>query len=189
VLANLEIGAASEAVEGEEEKEGDQGAGGVEKRVPGGGGARGDEGLVNFVEAGIGGGDEPGGGGPRPAPVGAAGADAAIEKNEEDEVFGEVGAFADEEMEVVDGVGGERGQEPAENGFDDGAGVEGREGVRGEKEDEKGPEDGGKPGTKPGGKKGFGRDAIADFVEIGGGARIAPGFGGGHGSRSGAWIL
>ena len=90
---------------------------------------------MNFVEAGIGGGNEPGGGGPGPAPAGAIGTDAAIEKNKEDEVFGEVGGFADEEMEMVDGVGGERGQEPAEDGFDDGAGVEGREGVCGEKED------------------------------------------------------
>ena len=35
------------------------------------------------------------------------GMDAAIEKNEDTEVFGQVGGFADEEMEMVDGVGGE----------------------------------------------------------------------------------
>ena len=35
MLANLEIGAPSEAVEEEEHEEGYQGAGGVEERVPG----------------------------------------------------------------------------------------------------------------------------------------------------------
>ena len=170
-------------VEGEEDEEGDKGAGGVEEGVPRGGGAGGDEGLMDFVEAGIDGGDEPGGEGPGPVPAFAPGADAAIEKKIEDEIFGEVSGFADQEMDRVNGVGGDGGDEPAENEFEDGASVGGGKGVRGKNEDECGPENGGEPGEEPGWKKGFGRDAATDFVEIGSGARVAPRFGGGHGRR------
>jgi hypothetical protein len=52
--------------------------------------------------------------------------------------------------------------------------------VRGSSEDNNTPKQGGPPGAEPGGNHGFGRDAVTDLVEGGGGARIAPGFGGGH---------
>ena len=49
-----------ETVKQEGDEESEEGAGGVEEGIPGGGGAGGDEGLMEFVQAGIGGGDEPG---------------------------------------------------------------------------------------------------------------------------------
>jgi len=93
--------AAEEAVEEVDDGEGGQGAGGVEEGIPGGGGARGYEGLVYFVEGGVGSGDEPGGPGPGPTPAGMREADSAEKDQIENEVLGEVRGFADE---VVDDV-------------------------------------------------------------------------------------
>src|SRR5579871_2960274 len=75
---------------GEEGEVGKEGADGVEQGVPWGGGAASDEGLVDFVEAGVAGGDDEGGDAPGPVPADAGTADAAEKQNAEDEVFGEV---------------------------------------------------------------------------------------------------
>jgi len=67
-----------------------------------------------------------------------------------------------------------------EDGVEDGAGVIGGKGVGGEGENEAGPEDGGPPGAEPVRGKVFAREAVADLLEIGRGAWIAPGFGSGQ---------
>jgi hypothetical protein len=172
--------AAEEPVEEVDDEEGDEGAGGVEERIPGGGGAGGDEGLVDFVEGGIGCGDEPGGPGPGPTPTDLGEADAAEEDQVEDEVFGEVSGLADEVVDDVELRFGDVGKQSVQDGVEDGAGVVGGEGVGGEGENEAGPEDGRPPGAEPVRGEGFAWEAVADLVEIGCGARIAPRFGSGQ---------
>ena len=105
-LAEMEVG--------EEDKVGDEGADGIDEGIPGGGGAAGDEGLVDFVEAGIADGDDEGGDAPGPVPAGASAADRAEKQNAEDEIFGEVGALSDDVVDVNDLAVREVGQEPAE---------------------------------------------------------------------------
>ena len=130
-----ELLAAEEEVEQEEDEEGGEGASGIEEGIPGGGGARSYEGLVNFVESGIGGGDEPGVERPGPVPAPAVAANAAIQQQVEDEIFDEMGRFPDQVVKGEDEVVGGRGQQPAEEGLDDVAGVRGGKGVGGGKED------------------------------------------------------
>jgi hypothetical protein len=55
--------------------------------------------LVNFIQHGVEGGDEPGENSPRPVPrtaIPARGTNTVIEENAENEVFREMGGFADE---------------------------------------------------------------------------------------------
>ncbi len=164
----------------EENEEGDEGPSGVEEGIPGGSVARRDEGLMDFVEGGVGCGDEPCGEGPGPMPADARTANAAVEQQIENEIFGEVRGFADEEVDGVKSRFAEGGREPAENDPENGGGVFGGKSVRGSGEDDGTPEQGGPPGAEPGGSHGFGRDAVSDLAEGGGGPRFAPGFGRGH---------
>jgi hypothetical protein len=165
------------AVEEVDDGEGDEGAGGVEEGVPCGGGAGGDKGLVDFVEGGISGGDKPGGPGPGPAPTGVSGANAAKEDHIEDEILGEVRGLADEVMDYLKLGSGEMRNEGVKNGIDDRRGVIGGEVVGGEGKDEAGPKDCGPPRAEPLWNDGLTRGAMANFVEIGCRAGIAPGFG------------
>src|SRR5437879_3642367 len=104
----------------EEEDDGcDEGADGVEERVPGRSGAAGDEGLVDFVERGIACRDRKGGECPRPAPSNARAAHTAKKKNIEDEIFREVRGLADVMVNDVELIGGQRAEEPVNNGDDD----------------------------------------------------------------------
>ena len=135
---------------------------------------------MDFVEGGVGGSDEPGGESPGPVPAAARSANAAIKENKEDEVFGEVSGLADEVVDGVNAFVGDGRNEPPENGFDNHAGVGGREGVCGGEENDGGPEQGGPPGAQPGRDEGEKGDAMPDLVEIGGGRWVAPGFGRGH---------
>ena len=93
-----------EAEPEEEHGEGEEGADGVKEGIVGGGGAADDEGLVDFVEAGISGGHKPGGKAPGPAPAFAVAANATIEQKTEDKIFGEVGAFADEMVNEIEPI-------------------------------------------------------------------------------------
>jgi hypothetical protein len=136
--------------------------------------------LVDFVKGGIGGGDEPGGPGPGPAPSELREADAAEEDQVEDEIFGEVRGLADDVMDGVELCCGEMRDQSVQDGVEDGAGIVGGEGVGGEGENEAGPQDGGPPGAEPVRYEGFAREAVTDLIEIGCGAWIAPGFGGGQ---------
>jgi len=79
----------------------EEGASGVEERVPRRSGAAGDEGLVNFVEAGVTRSDGERGEGPGPAPAFAVAAEAAKEEEIEDEVVGEVGGLAQSEIQGI----------------------------------------------------------------------------------------
>ena len=125
---------------GEKGEVGEEGADGVEQGIPGGGGAAGDEGLVDFIEAGVAGGDDEGGYAPGPVPADADAAHGAEKQDAEDEIFGEVGALANDVMDVDDLVMREVGEEPAEKRFDDAAGVVGGEDVGGHEEDPASPE-------------------------------------------------
>src|SRR5262252_4666310 len=87
-----------EAIKQKQNQERNQGARRIEKGVPGRSSARSHKRLVDFIEGGIGGGNEPSSKSPRPVPPTAAGTDAAVEKDVEDEIFGEMGAFADGEV-------------------------------------------------------------------------------------------
>ena len=143
----------SEVEVGEEGEVGDEGADGVEEGIPGGGGAAGDEGLVDFVEAGVAGGDDEGSDAPCPMPADAGAANATEKQNAEDEVFSEVGALTDDVMDVGDLVVRQKGKEPAEERFDDAAGMFGGKEIGGHEEDEPGPEQGGPPGAQPTGNE------------------------------------
>ena len=169
--------AAEETVGEEDCEEGGEGAGGIEEGVPGRGSSRGDERLVDFVEGGIGGSDEPGGEGPGPVPAGASAADSAKQEKVKDKVLREVSAFADEVVQVFELDMAEGVSQPGENTFEDGGGVGGGKGVRGREENEGGPEQGGPPSAEPCGEHRLRRDAGAQFFQRGSGARIAPGFG------------
>jgi hypothetical protein len=133
----------------EEGEVGEEGADGVEEGIPWAGGAADDEGLVNFVEAGVAGGDDQGGEAPRPAPADTGAADGAEEQNGEDEIFGEVGALTNDVVNVGDLAVGEVREEPAQERLDEVARVFLREEVGGHPEDEAGPEEGGPPGAEP----------------------------------------
>jgi hypothetical protein len=84
----------------EEGEVGKEGADGVEEGVPRAGGSAGHEGLMDFVEAGVAGGDDESGDAPSPAPAEASAADGAEKQNAEDEILGEVGGLADDVMNV-----------------------------------------------------------------------------------------
>ena len=107
----------------EEGEVGEEGADGVEERVPGSGGAAGDKGLVNFVEAGVAGGDDECGDAPRPAPTQAGAADGAEKQNAEDEIFGEVRALANDVVNVDDLAMRQVGKEPVDERLNEAAGV------------------------------------------------------------------
>lgn len=84
--------------------EGEEGADGVEKGIVGRGGAADDEGLVDFVKARIDCGHKPGGKAPGPAPAFAIAANATIEQEAKDKIFGEVGAFANEMVNEIEAI-------------------------------------------------------------------------------------
>jgi hypothetical protein len=76
-------------------------------------------------------------------------ANAGIEKQVENEIFRQMGAFADQVvMELEMGLAEGNGQ-PAQDFLEDRAGVFGRESVRGKEENEPTPEDGGPPRAEP----------------------------------------
>src|SRR5215472_7084425 len=62
------VGTTGEAIKQKQDKEGNQCAGRVKKRVPGRSSARGHKRLVDFIKGGIGGGNEPCSESPRPVP-------------------------------------------------------------------------------------------------------------------------
>ena len=156
----------------EEEEAGDEGADGVEERVPGRSGAAGDEGLVDFVERGIACRDRKSGECPRPAPSNARAAHTAKKKNIEDEIFCKVRGLADEKVDDGELVFGKGGKEPAKNRQDNRGSMIRGKGVGRKSEDATGPDDCRPPGAQPGGNE---RHAFSEFVEFRGGARIAPG--------------
>lgn len=167
-------------VEEEEDEEGKEGAAGVEEGIPGGSVARRDEGLMDFVQGGVARGDEPGGEGPGPVPADTRAANAAIKQSIKDEEFSEMRGLADIKVDDFKGRIAEGGREPAKNDPENGGGVFRRKRVRGSEEDDGTPEQCGPPGAEPAGKHGIGWNAVTDFVESGGGRRIAPGIGRGH---------
>src|SRR5260221_1547383 len=166
------ISVRTKAVEEEDQEEGDEGADGIDKRVPRRRRATDDEGLVNFVEDGITGSYGERGDGPRPTPTGASAASSTEEQQIKNEIFGKVGGFADEMVNNVDLMVCDGVEKPAEDGLDDGAGVRGRERIGRESEDDAGPGECRPPGAEPGGSQ---WDALAEFSELRSGARIAPG--------------
>src|SRR5206468_4433927 len=122
------------------------GAGGGKPGVVGGGGSAGDEGLMDFVESGVGSRGEPGRKSPQPAPALARAANPAIDQQTENEILSEVRAFADEIVNSVELAFGEA--RPGQQRLEDAAGVFGGEGVGREGKDDGGPENGGPPGAE-----------------------------------------
>ena len=157
-----------------EESEGEEGADGIEKGIVRRGGAAGDEGLVDFVHDGIASSDRKSGDAPGPAPAFAIAANAAINQEAENKIFGEVGALADEMVDEIELILREPGEEPVNEGRQDAGGVFGRERVGGEREDDASPGDGRPPGAKPCGDQQFVK-AWLHFRQLRGGTGIAPG--------------
>lgn len=135
---------------------------------------------MNFVEHGVSGCDEPGDESPGPVPAAALATNAAIKKQEEDEILHEMGRFADEMMGGIEVLRRHGGEEPAERRHDEAGGVFPREVIRRGHGYESSPEQGGPPDAKP--RKNWGRERIAkaNLVKIGGWTGIAPRFGSGH---------
>ena len=78
---------------------------------------------MDFVEAGVAGGDDECGDAPRPAPSDACSADGAEKQNAEYEIFGEVGTLPNDVMYVSDLVVSPLGEQPMKERFDDAASV------------------------------------------------------------------
>lgn len=155
-----------------DDKRSDEGANGVQQRIPRRCRAAYDEGLVDFVEGGIACGDGEGGKGPSPTPAGAGATNATEQKQIENEVFCKMSGFADEKVDDGELVSGKRGKEPAKNGQDNRGSVIRRKGVSRKSEDATGPDQRRPPGMQPRRNE---RHAFAKFVEFRGGAGIAPG--------------
>ena len=120
---------AAEAEPEPEGGEGEEGADGVEKGIVGRGGAADDERLMDFVHDGIACGDGEGRDAPRPAPAFAIAADAAVDQDAKNKIFGEVGALADDVVNEIELVFGEMGEKPFHEEGKNRCGVLGREGV------------------------------------------------------------
>ena len=166
-------GSAADTVIEKKKEDGEESSDGIEQRVVGGSGAAGDEGLMNFVQRGVEGGDRKGCEGPAPVPSGTRSANGAIEQNTKDEIFGEVGGFADEEMDAIDLIGGDGGDEGAQEGSEDETGMRGGESVGRQKEDKDRPEQCGPPGSQPGRRFGEG-STFTEFGQLGRGTGVAP---------------
>ena len=110
-----------------EKQEGGGGANGIEEGIERGGTTGSDEGLMNFIEAGIGGGQEPGREGGGPIPAATMSAQAAIEQQEENKIFAEVGELADDMVNEFDLLMREGGMKPKKYGLEEGAGMGGGE--------------------------------------------------------------
>ena len=173
-------GAIEEAAEVEDDEEGDQRSGGIEKGIPGRSVAESFEGLMDFVKGRIASGNEPGRKSPGPVPAAASATNTTVEKNKKDEVFDEVGGFAKERVNDFELALGNGRNEPAEDGPEERGGMVGGKRVGGGGKDDRGPEKRRPPSTEPGRNEGKKRSARTDLVESGSRARVAPGFGGGH---------
>lgn len=157
-----------------ENGEGEERADGIEEGIIRGGFAAGDEGLMDFVESGIAGGDKERGESPGPAPARAGTSNAAKEEKAKDEVFNEVGRFANVVVDQPKLRVGQTGYEPAENGLQDRGGVLRGEGVGGHDEDDDSPQESRPPDSHPRGDQQL-FEARLHFRKLGSGTRIAPG--------------
>ncbi len=150
------------------------------KGIPSAGATGDDKGLVDFVEHGISAGDEPGSQGRSQMPTASDAAQPSVEKQKENEIFREMGGFANEMMNQFQARMTDAGNEPAKKWLDNATGMFRRKRTSGTGEDEQGPEQGGPPRAKPVGKKRSGRNARTEASEFGCGPWIAPGFGTGQ---------
>ena len=101
--------------------------------------------LVPFVHAGIGDGDYQRPQGPLDPPARTFSAHAVENGNTKCSEFGDVGKFANQEVDQVESVSGNPGVEPAEKGKDHSRRVFSAEILHGEKGDDDSDEDGGQP--------------------------------------------
>ena len=105
---------------------------------------------MDFVECRISGGHQPGNKSPGPVPgIAAGGSNAVVEKKAENEVLREMRGFAYQMMDQFKVVRGDRGIKPAEERFEEEAGANRGERIRGEKKDDCGPEQGRPPSAQP----------------------------------------
>ena len=129
---------------------------------------------MDFIHDRIACGEGEGGDAPGPAPAFAIAADAAVDQEAENKIFGEVGRFADDVVNEIELSFGEIGKEPFHEDRENGRGVFRGEGIGREGEDQAGPSDGGPPGAKPGGNQQLVKVRL-HLRQMRGGARIAPG--------------
>jgi hypothetical protein len=167
-------GGAAEAEPEVEDGERKERADGVEKRIVRRGGAAGDEGLMDFVHNGVAcsygeSGDTPG-----PAPALAIAADATVEQNTKNKIFGEVRAFADDVVNEIELSFCEMRVKPLYDYGENRRGVVGREGVGRESENDASPDDCRPPGANPGGDEKL-VQARLQLRQVRSGAGIAPG--------------
>lgn len=113
----------AQAVKEADYHNGNEGADGIQKRIPRTGTAGSHKGLVDFVECGVAGGDEPGKHSRRQVPSTADSAQPAIEKQKENKIFRKMGEFPNDVVNEVQRCHADAGKEPAEKRLDDAAGV------------------------------------------------------------------
>src|SRR5215469_14109403 len=113
-------------------------------------------------------------------PASARPANPAINENEENKILDKVRRFPDEMVQEVDSLRRGRREKPAQDRVDEPAGLLPGKCIRRKNKDHPSPQQRRPPGTQPRSDHVFGRHALADLVEIGGGTRIPPGFGRGH---------
>jgi hypothetical protein len=157
-----------------EDDEGQEGTRGIEKGIVRGSFTAGDEGLMDFVERGIPGGDEERGKSPGPAPADAGASNAPKEEQAKNEVFNEVGRLPNVVVDHVKLLVGQTGYEPAEDGLQDCGGMLRGEGVGGHDGNHGGPKKSGPPDAHPRGDQQL-LEARLHLLELWRGTRIAPG--------------
>jgi hypothetical protein len=123
-----------------------EGARRVEQGIVRGGGAAGDEGLMDFIEGGVSRRNEPGGKPPKPAPTAVRAANTAINQEEKDEILGEMSRFSNQAVNGAKLM--LREMQPAEKPMQNASGVFGGESVRGEAENDSSPQNSRPPGAE-----------------------------------------
>ena len=147
--APLFICGTTQAVEEVHHHDRNQRAGGIQKRIPRAGAARSHKRLVNFVQCGVPGGNEPGKHRRRQVPSAAHSSQPAIKKQKENEVLREMRALANDVVNEVERCRVDPGKEPAKNRLNDAASVLRREKIGGSNEDHRGPQQRRPPGAQP----------------------------------------
>src|SRR5260370_26501652 len=129
---------------------------------------------MDFVEGGIAGSEEEGGESPGPTPADAGAANATIEKQAKNDIFGEMGRLTNVVVDHVKLFAGQAGYEPAEDGLEERGGVLRGEGVGGHGEDNGGPEESGPTGAQPRGDQQL-LEARFNFWDVPRRQRVYPG--------------
>ena len=140
----------------------------VGRRLPAG-----DKELVDFVQGPISGCNGERRKAPSPAPTPAAATHAPVDRQGENKIFRDMRHLADDVMNHRELRLGNRGKQPAQDGFDDARSMLRGKGIRGHDENEAGPRDGGPPGAQPAQFLSVAK-ARLNLLQLRRGTRIAP---------------